>query len=196
VNAGVTGHPGSGDRRGRPRRLALVITLTLTGVTLSQAADGTWQLLDSSGAAVATLGMPGAQDSNVDPRTGEPVTTSQVSYSLATVNGVEELTMTLDASWLADSARVFPVTVDPTVSINGQKLSTYTDKANLDQVLLDAGREVTVTVVRAWNEIFKDKQISEDDEKHALAEIQKLTDDYVHKLEEVAKKKEQEILTV
>ena len=43
---------------------------------------------------------------------------------------------------------------------------------------------------------LKDKTISEDDEKQALAEIQKLTDDYIHKLEEVAKKKEQEILTV
>jgi len=44
--------------------------------------------------------------------------------------------------------------------------------------------------------MLKDKAISEDDEKHALAEIQKITDDYIHKLEEVAKKKEQEILTV
>src|SRR5215510_14618705 len=44
--------------------------------------------------------------------------------------------------------------------------------------------------------MLKDKAISEDDEKHALAEIQKLTDDYIHKLEDVAKKKEQEILTV
>ena len=44
--------------------------------------------------------------------------------------------------------------------------------------------------------LIKDKHISEDDEKHALAEIQKLTDDHIHKLEEVAKKKEQEILTV
>jgi len=44
--------------------------------------------------------------------------------------------------------------------------------------------------------LLKDKQISEDDEKQGLAEVQKLTDDHIHKLEEVAKKKEQEILTV
>ncbi len=44
--------------------------------------------------------------------------------------------------------------------------------------------------------MLKDKLIFEDDEKHGLAEIQKLTDDHIHKLEEVAKKKEQEILTV
>jgi ribosome recycling factor len=44
--------------------------------------------------------------------------------------------------------------------------------------------------------LLKDKQISEDDEKQGLAEIQKLTDDHIHKLEDVARKKEQEILTV
>ena len=44
--------------------------------------------------------------------------------------------------------------------------------------------------------MLKDKLISEDDEKNGLADIQKLTDDHIHKLEEVAKKKEQEILTV
>jgi ribosome recycling factor len=44
--------------------------------------------------------------------------------------------------------------------------------------------------------MLKDKAISEDDEKNGLAEIQRLTDEFVHKLEEVAKKKEQEILTV
>ena len=44
--------------------------------------------------------------------------------------------------------------------------------------------------------MLKDKQISEDEEKHALADVQKLTDDHIHKLEEVARKKEQEILTV
>src|SRR5215470_19710775 len=44
--------------------------------------------------------------------------------------------------------------------------------------------------------MLKDKAISEDDEKNGLAEIQKLTNDYVRKLKDVAKKKEQEILTV
>jgi ribosome recycling factor len=44
--------------------------------------------------------------------------------------------------------------------------------------------------------MLKDKTISEDDEKNGLAEIQKLTDEYIHKLEDAAKKKEQEILTV
>ena len=53
-----------------------------------------------------------------------------------------------------------------------------------------------VTGMSDLKKMLKDKAISEDDEKNGLAEIQKLTDDYIHKLEDVAKKKEQEILTV
>ena len=44
--------------------------------------------------------------------------------------------------------------------------------------------------------ILKDKQVSEDDERKALDEVQKLTDHYTAKVEELAKKKEEEILTV
>jgi ribosome recycling factor len=66
--------------------------------------------------------------------------------------------------------------------------------------VLEEHRTAVRNIRRDGNEhlkkMLKDKAISEDDEKNGLAEIQKLTDDYVHKLEEVAKKKEQEILTV
>ena len=40
----------------------------------------------------------------------------------------------------------------------------------------------------------KDKQISQDDEKKGLETVQKLHDEYIKKLDEVAKAKEQEIL--
>ena len=66
--------------------------------------------------------------------------------------------------------------------------------------VLEEHRTAVRNIRRDGNEhlkkMLKDKAISEDDEKNGLAEIQKLTDDYVHKLEEVARKKEQEILTV
>jgi len=44
--------------------------------------------------------------------------------------------------------------------------------------------------------MLKDKQISEDAERDALQEIQKLTDSYVGKIDELTKTKEQEILSV
>jgi len=44
--------------------------------------------------------------------------------------------------------------------------------------------------------MLKDKQISEDAERDALQEIQKLTDTYIGKIDELTKSKEQEILSV
>jgi ribosome recycling factor len=44
--------------------------------------------------------------------------------------------------------------------------------------------------------MLKDKLISEDAERDALAEIQKLTDTYITKIDELTKTKEQEILSV
>jgi len=44
--------------------------------------------------------------------------------------------------------------------------------------------------------MLKDKQISEDAERDALAEVQKMTDTFVGKVDELAKSKEHEILSV
>lgn len=44
--------------------------------------------------------------------------------------------------------------------------------------------------------MLKDKQISEDAERDALIEIQKLTDTYIGKVDELARSKEHEILSV
>jgi len=99
--------------------------LTLTGLSLSQASDGTWQLVDSSGNVAATLAEPFALDSS----NTAAAETQAVTYSLATVDGVEQLTMTLSQSWLDDPARVFPVTVDPTITVStaDSGLSSYVD---------------------------------------------------------------------
>ena len=43
---------------------------------------------------------------------------------------------------------------------------------------------------------LKDKQISEDDEKRGLEEIQKLTDDFIAKLDAQGKSKEQEVMEI
>jgi ribosome recycling factor len=46
----------------------------------------------------------------------------------------------------------------------------------------------------AIKKTMKDKKITEDDEKRALDEIQKLTDDEIKKMEEMSKGKEKEVL--
>lgn len=44
--------------------------------------------------------------------------------------------------------------------------------------------------------LLKDHEVSEDDEKHAVAEVQKLTDQHIEHINEILKKKEAEILEV
>jgi ribosome recycling factor len=44
--------------------------------------------------------------------------------------------------------------------------------------------------------LLKDHKVSEDDEKHAMTEVQKLTDQHIEKINEILKKKEAEIMEV
>lgn len=44
--------------------------------------------------------------------------------------------------------------------------------------------------------MMKDRQISEDDEKHAIAEVQKLTDHSIEQINDLLKKKEADIMAV
>ena len=44
--------------------------------------------------------------------------------------------------------------------------------------------------------MLKDKSISEDAERDALVEIQKLTDTHIGKIDDLSKSKEQEIMSV
>jgi len=48
----------------------------------------------------------------------------------------------------------------------------------------------------AFKKLLKDKKISEDDERRALDEVQKLTDDHTHQIDELSSHKEKELLTV
>ena len=48
----------------------------------------------------------------------------------------------------------------------------------------------------AIKKTLKDKKITEDDERRALDEIQRLTDDEIKKMEELSKAKEKEVMTV
>jgi ribosome recycling factor len=64
--------------------------------------------------------------------------------------------------------------------------------------LLEDHRTAVRNIRRDANEavkkLYKDKKISEDDEKRGLEEVQKLTDEFTEKLEGLGKAKESEIL--
>jgi ribosome recycling factor len=48
----------------------------------------------------------------------------------------------------------------------------------------------------ALKKLAKDKKISEDEEKRALEEVQKMTDDEIRRMEELSRKKEAEVMQV
>ena len=102
--------------------------LDTKGLTPSLDAEGAVQFKDSAGAVVARIPLVYAFDSKVNPHTGDPATTWKVSYSLGATDSGYALTVTVDRAWLNDPARVFPVTVDPTmiISIAGTTSTTYT----------------------------------------------------------------------
>jgi ribosome recycling factor len=70
---------------------------------------------------------------------------------------------------------------------------------HLNKVLEDhrtAVRNVRRDGNDALKKLAKDKQISEDDEKRALDEIQKMTDEEIRRMEELSAKKEVEVMQV
>ena len=64
--------------------------------------------------------------------------------------------------------------------------------------MTEEGRNHVRTVRRDANEklkkLLKDHQISEDDEKKGLAEVQKITDQHIKAIDELQQKKDQELL--
>ena len=57
-------------------------------------------------------------------------------------------------------------------------------------------RNVRRDVNEHFKKLMKDHELSEDDEKHALAEVQKLTDQHIDEIGAALKKKEAEIMEV
>jgi RHS repeat-associated protein len=86
--------------------------LNLTGLTASVLSSGAVALVDPSGKTAATIPAGHAFDSKINRVSGEPATTHAVRYELQNTGGHTTLRVTLDATWLHDPARVFPVTVD------------------------------------------------------------------------------------
>jgi ribosome recycling factor len=66
--------------------------------------------------------------------------------------------------------------------------------------MAEEGRTAVRQVRRDANDhlkkLLKDKDISEDEEKRALKEVQDLTDAHIEKVDEIVKNKEQELMTV
>ncbi|WP_308314609.1 LamG-like jellyroll fold domain-containing protein [Streptomyces gilvus] len=90
--------------------------LHLKGLVPVQGKDGSIVLVDAAGRTVERVPSSYAYDSKVDPRSGDPATTHDVTTTLVREGSGYALSVSLDEAWLTDAHRVFPVTVDPTVT--------------------------------------------------------------------------------
>jgi len=127
--------------------------------------------------------------------TPDPTLVTVQPYDVSLVGPIEKSIRASDLGLNpSNDGRLIRIPIPPLTEERRKQLGKHVHK------VLEEHRTAVRNIRRDGNEhlkkMLKDKTISEDDEKHALAEIQKLTDDHIHKLEEVAKKKEQEILTV
>lgn len=101
-----------------------VFPLNLRGLAARTGSDGSIEFT-AAGRVVAAIPHGLMTDSTVDPRSGDGAVSTGVDYALVTVGAEPALRMTLDAAWLHAPARVFPVTVDPSVQALASGGTTY-----------------------------------------------------------------------
>ena len=132
---------------------------------------------------VAQLGTPDATLITVQP------------YDVSLVGPVEKAIRASDLGLNpSNDGRLIRIPIPPLTEERRKTLSKHVHK------VLEDHRTAVRNIRRDGNDhlkkMLKDKTISEDDEKKGLDEIQKLTDDFIKKLEDVAKAKETEIMKV
>jgi len=116
--------------------------LDLKGLTPVQTKSGSIDLRNAAGKTVERIPASYAYDAKVNKRSGDPATTYDVTTKLVHDKDGYALKVTLDDSWLHDSRRVFPVTVDPTVTDGWT--TTYAESGSGNNV--DHSYEQTIKV--------------------------------------------------
>lgn len=95
---------------------SFVFPLNLTGLTAGLSATGDVQFKDAAGVVRVTMPRGFMEDADKDPHSGLGAMSDGVTYQLTTVNGQPALQVNLDAAWIHDAKRVFPVKVDPSTN--------------------------------------------------------------------------------
>jgi ribosome recycling factor len=132
---------------------------------------------------VATLSIP------------EPSLITLQPYDVSLIGGIEKAILASDLGLNpSNDGRLIRLPIPPLNEERRQQLARHVHKVLEDH--RTAVRNIRRDGNDAMKKHLKNKEMSEDEERRALEEIQKLTDEYIAKLEEVARAKEEEILTV
>ena len=95
-----------------------VFPLKTNGLTPRLAANGSVELVDATGQVDAIVPHGNMHDSYFEPGSGNYAQSRAVTYELVTVATGTALKVSADPTWLADPARVYPVTIDPSIVVN------------------------------------------------------------------------------
>ena len=132
---------------------------------------------------VATLSVP------------EPTLITAQPWDMSVLPAIEKAIRSSDLGLNpGNDGKLIRIPIPPLTEERRKQLAKHVHK------VLEDHRTAIRNIRRDENEVIKkmlkDKQVSEDEERKALDEVQKLTDQYTAKVDELAKKKEEEILTV
>ena len=125
----------------------------------------------------------------------EPSLVTIQPYDMSTIGNIEKAILASDLGLNpANDGRLIRIPIPPLNEERRQQLAKHVHK------VLEDHRTAVRNIRRDGNDTLKkqlkNKELSEDEEHRALDEIQRLTDEFIGKLEEIAKNKEEEILTV
>ncbi|MFC0004532.1 ricin-type beta-trefoil lectin domain protein [Micromonospora siamensis] len=97
---------------------SLSLPLRGKGLTVADDKRGGFEIRNKAGAAIGVSPQPQMWDAKVDPQSGEHVRRAHVGKKMAAAKaGRVAMTLTPDQAWLTDPKTVFPVTIDPAVTL-------------------------------------------------------------------------------
>jgi len=116
---------------------SVTLSLKTTGLRARQTAQGAIEFAGrDDGRAYFVMPAPYMFDAKDDPKSDVGKTLSRkVAQTLTQSGSTAQITITPDPAWLADPARAYPVTIDPTVKIqpvpaDGQDVEIYSGSVN------------------------------------------------------------------
>jgi ribosome recycling factor len=125
----------------------------------------------------------------------EPQLLTVQPWDISQVNAVEKAIISANLGMNpSNDGKIIRLPVPPLNEERRKQLAKQVHEIAEDHRV--AIRNVRHAANDALKKMLKDKAISEDDERGGLDDVQKLTNTYIAKLDELAKNKEQEIMSV
>jgi ribosome recycling factor len=132
---------------------------------------------------VATLAVP------------EPTLITAQPWDLSLLIAIEKAVRSSDLGLNpANDGKIIRIPIPPLTEERRKQLARHVGKVSEDHKT--AIRNIRRDENEVLKKLLKDKVISEDEERKALDEIQRLTNQFVSRVEELVKKKDEEILKV